>query len=130
MLESLRGDSFYKKLGLFKFFFNVRYMERFYYLDRYVFFFWKDIYREIRGKGVDSDREIEDNEEEVILIRRFLEEDFMLIFFMLRQLLFEEIRFILKKYFDLFFLEFLRGGVYSSFMFVLRKSNIFQVCIL
>lgn len=48
------------------------------------FFFWKDIYREIRGKGVDSDREIEDNEEEVILIRRFLEEDFMLIFFMLR----------------------------------------------
>lgn len=84
MLESLWGDSFYKKLGLFKFFFNVRYMERFYYLDRYVFFFWKDIYREICGKGVDSDREIEDNEEEVILIRRFLEEDFMLIFFMLR----------------------------------------------
>lgn len=125
-LESSRVDSSYKKSGSPKSSPNARHMERSHHSDRHASPPWKDIYREIRGKGVDSDRETEDNEEEATPIRRSLEDDFMSTSSMLRQPLSEEIRPTPKKYFDPLLSEPPRGGVYSSPMPVLRKSNISQ----
>lgn len=129
MLESSRVDTSYKKSASPKSSPNSRHMERSHHSDRHASPPWKDIYREIRGKGVDSDRETEDNEEEATPIRRSLEDDFLSTSSMLRQPVSQEIRPTPKKYFDPLPSEPPRGGVYSSPMPVLRKSNISQVCI-
>lgn len=86
---------------------------------------WKEVYREIRGKGIDSDRETEDNEEETP-VRRSLEDDFMSASSFLRQSGIEEIRPQHRKP-DPATSEFPRGGVFSSPMPILRKNNVSQV---
>ena len=105
-----------------------RQMERLQGSDRQPSPPWTDIYREIRGKGIDSDRETEDNEEETTPIRRSLEHDFMSTSSMLRLHGDEEIppppR---KSYEPAAPSELPRGGVFSSPMPILRKSNISQI---
>ncbi|XP_062583044.1 trichohyalin-like isoform X2 [Saccostrea cucullata] len=87
---------------------------------------WKEIYREIRGKGIDSDRETEDNEEETTPIRRSLEEEFMSPSSTMRQPLGEEIRPPPRKSYNPPPSELPRGGVFSSPMPILRKANVSQ----
>jgi hypothetical protein len=86
---------------------------------------WKEVYREIRGKGIDSDRETEDNEEETP-VRRSLDDDFMSASSFLRQSVIEEVRPQHRKL-DSVTSELPRGGVFSSPMPILRKSNVSQV---
>ncbi|XP_061166623.1 protein split ends-like [Saccostrea echinata] len=87
---------------------------------------WKEIYREIRGKGIDSDRETEDNEEETTPVRRSLEEDFMSPSSTLRQPPVEEVGPPPRKSYNPPPSEFPRGGVFSSPMPILRKANVSQ----
>lgn len=105
-----------------------RQMERLQGSDRHPSPPWTDIYREIRGKGIDSDRETEDNEEETTPIRRSLEHDFMSTTSMLRLHADEEIPPPSRKSFEQAApSELPRGGVFSSPMPILRKSNISQI---